>query len=437
MDISVEAAEGLKRRMTVQVPEEEIENQVDSRLKSMAKDVRMKGFRPGKVPFRLVRQHYAGQVRQEVLGEVVNSSFQDAVAAQKLRLAGVPEIEPMDPPVGGNFSYTAVFEVYPDIELASLEGLTVTKPVAEVTDEDLERMIENLRQQRAIWNSVDRAAVEDDRLEISFKGTVDGQPFEGGDAEHAPLVLGSGGRIPGFDDKLVGVKAGETVVLDLQIPDDYRVADVAGKAVQFKVDALSVAERVVPDVDENFARSFGVESGNLDDFRNEVHRNMQREMDRAIRARVKEQVMGLLLEQHSLEVPQALVEEEMTRLIEQAVQQAPEELKQQYRDLPRSVFEDRARRRVVLGLLLTELIQANRIKVDSNRVRQMIEGLAEGYDNPQRVVSWYYDNPEQIASMESLVVEDQVVDWVLGRVAVKEERTRFDDLVNPQPATTS
>lgn len=437
MQVSVEASAGLERRMTVQVPEQEIRDRVEERLKSLAKEVRLDGFRPGKVPVRVVRQRFGGRVRQEVLGEVVQSSFEQAVTQENLRPAGGPRIDPVQESLGDNFGYTAVFEVYPEVKLASLDGLVITKPVAEISAEDVEQTIEKLRKQKATWRLVERPAARSERVEINFKGTIDGGPFEGGEAEKMPLTLGSGSMIPGFEEGLEGVAAGESVVLELEFPADYRVAKLAGKAVKFEVEVLSVAEQVLPDIDEALVRGFGVESGDLDEFRREVRDNMQREMDQAIRSRVKQQVMDQLLERNPLDVPKALVDDEITRLIQQVAPQTKTPGARQDMNLPRSLFEDQAKRRVALGLLLAELVEANKIKVDKDRVRQTIQQFAATYDDPQAVVSWYHSNPEQMASVESVVLEDQIVDWVVGRVTVEEERTDFETLANTRQTTGS
>ncbi len=431
MQVSVEATGGLERRITVQVPAERIEKEIDDRLKSLTRTARVAGFRPGKVPFKVIERKYGAQVRQEVLGEVVQSSFYEAVAQEKLRPAGGPKIEAGKVEPGQNLEYSATFEVYPEIQLASLEGVSIERPVAEVTDEDVERVINTLRKQRVTWNEVDRPGQNEDRLVIDFEGLIEGAPFPGNTGKQVALVLGSGSFIPGFEEQLIGARAGEQRTFDVQFPDDYPAKEVAGKQVRFQVNVSSVSEPQLPEVDESFAKSFGISDGSVQSLRDEVRQNMRRELDQTIRNKVKQQVMDALLEKNKIDLPSALVEQEIDQLIAQAQEQFRDPARRQNLSLPRSLFEEQARRRVALGLIIGEVIKANEIKLDQARVRQMVEGLASTYEHPEEVVNWYYSNRNLLSGIEALVLEEQVVDLLLQQMNVTDTPTEFDSLMNP------
>lgn len=431
MQVSVEATGGLERRITVQVPAERIEKEIDDRLKSLTRTARVAGFRPGRVPFKVIERKYGAQVRQEVLGEVVQSSFYEAVAQEKLRPAGGPKIEAGKVEPGQNLEYSATFEVYPEIHLASLEGVSIERPVAEVTDEDVERVINTLRKQRVTWNEVDRPGQNEDRLVIDFEGLIEGAPFPGNTGKQVALVLGSGSFIPGFEEQLIGARAGEQRTFDVQFPDDYPAKEVAGKQVRFQVNVSSVSEPQLPEVDESFAKSFGISDGSVQSLRDEVRQNMRRELDQTIRNKVKQQVMDALLEKNKIDLPSALVEQEIDQLIAQAQEQFRDPARRQNLSLPRSLFEEQARRRVALGLIIGEVIKANEIKLDQARVRQMVEGLASTYEHPEEVVNWYYSNRNLLSGIEALVLEEQVVDLLLQQMNVTDTPTEFDSLMNP------
>lgn len=431
MQVSVEVTGALERRMTVHVPQEEIDDKIEERLATLAKQVRLDGFRPGKVPMRVVRQRFGNRVRQEVLGEVVQSSFQEAVTQEQLHLAGGPTIEPVSEEAAGeDFGYTATFEVYPDVELTSVRGVSIHKPVCEVTEDDVDRMIENLRQQRMFWQIVDREARLGDRVHVDYTGRVDGKTFEGGEGRNVAVVLGAKKLFPGFEDQLEGIRPDEIRQLQVEFPENYQVADLAGKTVEFEVKGLRVEESKLPELNADFVHSFGVDSGSLEELRQEVRTNMEREVQQIVRSRVKEQVMDWLLEKHHIEIPKSLVQEEIGRLREQTTHHATGKLREHNLHLPDSIFEDQASRRVALGLLLAELVKVNNIQLDKERVRKTIETVAQSYDHPSMVIDWYYKQPEQLASVESMVLEDQVVDWVLNQAEVQEKLTTFDALVN-------
>ena len=413
--------------MKVGLEPERIDAEVEKRLRVFARSARMPGFRPGKVPVKILRQRYGGQVRQEVFGEMVQASFSEAVAKEALQPAGIPQIEPDIDESAKRYAYTAVFEVLPRFELGDLTGKTLKQPVAEVTDADLEAMLERLREQRKTWKTVDRPARLGDRLKVSFTGTMDGEPFEGGSAENIEIQLGLGRMIPGFEDGLIDTQAADERRLDLTFPDQYHVEHLKGKPVAFEVRVGEVAEPVIPELDADFAKSFGIADGDLDSFRLDVGQNMERELKERIHAKVKNQAMSLLLEVNQIDLPDVLVEKEI------------EALKQQTRhnagggefELPDDLYRSQARRRVALGLIIAEVVKANDIRVDPDRVREAVEDMASTYEHPQQVIDHYYANKEHLASVESLTLENQVVDWVLDQVTVVDEPTTFDELSAP------
>jgi trigger factor len=427
MQVSVESGEGLERRMTVELPADQVEEAVNKRLKQIGRNARMDGFRPGKVPMKMLRRQYGGQVLQEVYGEMIESSYHDALKQENLHPAGMPKIEPKTSDDKSIFSYVATLEVMPEIELSKLEG-AIKRPTAEVTDEDVAEMIEKLRKQRATWEPVERAAESGDQVKINFKGLIDGEAFDGGSAEDVPLVLGSNSMIEGFESGLVGMVKEEKRNLELQFPDDYRVEELAGKPVVFEVEVNEVAEEMLPEVDEEFAREFGSET-DLDKFRSDIRENMDRELKQRIRSNMKSQAMDLILDSNKIVVPAALVDEEIEALRNQAKGYMQQQQQQQSDfELPREMFEDQARRRVSLGLLITEIIKQNNIQLDDQRVRETIEEYAASYEHPEEVVKHYMSNKEQLASIQNVVLEDQVVDWVLENAEVVDEPSNFATL---------
>jgi trigger factor len=426
MQVSVESGEGLERRMTVELPAEQIEAEVDKRLKQIGRTAKLDGFRPGKVPMNMLRRVYGGQVLQEVYGQMIETSYQEAIQQEKLQPAGLPKIEPKEATEEGLFGYVATLEVMPEIEPAKLEG-KISRPVAEITEQDIDDMIEKLRKQRASWNSVERAADEGDQVKISFEGKVDGEVFEGGSADNVPLVLGSKRMIEGFEDGLVGMIKDEKRTIELKFPEDYRVEDLAGKPVTFEVEVSEVAEEVLPEVDADFAKEFGAEEG-VDKLKNDIRENMERELAQRVQAKIKNQAMDLIYEQNRVEIPKALIDEEITALQKQTrerIGQGAGSL-----ELPRDMFEEQARRRVTLGLVIGEIIKRNDIQIDSDRVRKTIEDFASSYEQPEEVVKYYYGNQQQLASIQNVVLEDQVVDWVLEQTEVVEEPTTFATLTS-------
>lgn len=431
MQVSVESLSNLERRMTVQVPAEKIDSEVENRLKSMVGKVRLDGFRPGKVPLSVIRQRFKSGVYQEVLGEVVQSTFQEAVAQEKLRLAGMPEIDPGTPKPGETLEYTATFEVYPEIELADMSQIELTIPRAEVTEEDIDKMLENLRQQQKSWTPVDRAAKEGDQIVIDFEGSIDGEKFKGGKADNMPLVLGEGRMIPGFEEPLVGLKAGDEKTIDVTFPEDYHAKELAGKTAQFAIKVQAVNEATLPEIDEAFVKGFGIEDGSIEKLREDARSNMQRELDQAIARRIKAQVMDALVKAHDFEVPQAMIKQETARLREETTASMGQQAGQN--PLPDELFAEEAKRRVVLGLVIGEIVRANDIKLDDSRVQAMLEEMASGYEDPQALIQYYRSHPEHMDTLRGAVIEEQVVEWIREQAKINEEASSFEKIMTPAP----
>ncbi|WP_127477432.1 trigger factor [Sulfurivermis fontis] len=428
MQVSVETTAGLERRMTVQVPEERIATEVDNRLRQLARTTSIKGFRPGKVPFKMVQQRFGAQVRQEVLGDVIQSTYFEAVNQEKLRPAGYPSFEPKSLEQGKGIEYVATFEVMPEVQLAAFDGVTIEKPVAQVTEADVDAMLETLRKQNAGWQEVERGAAVGDRLTIDFHGTIDGADFQGNKGENVPVTLGGKRMIAGFEEGLVGARAGEERTLDLQFPENYGYKDVAGKPVQFKVSVKKVEAPELPALDDAFAAKFGVEGG-IAALRNEVRTNMERELEQRLGNLVKQQVMDKLLEINDIDVPQALVQQESQALAQQMREnmQLPAD---KSGSISPAMFEEQAKKRVTLGLLLAELVQRHNLKVDADTLRRKVEQMAAAYEQPDEVVKWFYADQRRLGEVESLALEERVVEWVLGQVQVTEKPQDFNELMN-------
>lgn len=430
MQVSVETTSGLERRMTVGIPADRIESEVNKRLQQTASRAKVDGFRPGKVPMSVIRKRFGGSARQEVMGEVIQSSFYEAIMQEKLNPAGAPSVEPKQLEEGKDFEYVATFEVYPEITLGDFSEIKVERIESEVRDEDLESMLEILRKQNTQFETVERAAENGDQLKVDFVGRVDGEPFQGGAANNTEIVLGSGRMIPGFEDGLLGAKAGDSVTLNVTFPEEYQNLELAGKAAEFDVKVHAVAAPALPELNDEFFAKFGVEEGGIDAFRAEVRKNMERELRQAIKTKVKTQVMDGLLATNSIDVPKALVSSEIDRLRQQAVQQFgganidPSQL-------PAELFEEQAKRRVSLGLIVADVVKQNDIKPDNDRVRAMVEELASAYQEPEQVVNWYYQNEQQLAEIQSVVLEEQVVDTVLQKAQVTSKQVPYEDAVKP------
>jgi len=402
MEVSIENTGGLARRMTVQVPAERVDQEVKSRLQSMCQTVRLDGFRPGKVP--------------------LNSTLQEAITQENVRPAGVPSVEPKEPVPGEPLEYTATFEIFPELSGNIEYGFSVSKPLVEITEDDVAGMLENLRSQRGSWNAVERASQADDQVTVDFEGSVDGQPFTGNKGEKVPVVLGSGAMVPGFEEQLIGVSAGDEKTLDITFPDTYPARDVAGKAASFNVKVHAVSEIELPALNDDFARAFGIEEAGIEGLKNEIRENMNRELKGLVASKLKEQVFNGLMDANPVEVPATLVDGEIQQL--RAKQQ--EGVSQDA-----SEIEAKAERRVKLGVIVSEIAKHNQLQIDPDRVRQMVETIASSYEKPEEVVQWYYGNQEMLSGVQSAVIEEQVVDWIVEHsgVDLKEVKTTFSALV--------
>jgi len=414
--------------MTVSVPAERVDKEVESRLKSLSRTVRLAGFRPGKVPVKVVATRYGTQVRNEVIGEVTQSSFQEAVSQENLRLAGMPRIEPKMTEPGVDLEYIATFEVFADIELGSLANTEIERPVATIEDEDVTAMVEKLRRQRANWVAVERPAQMDDRLTIDFEGTIAGESFDGNKGEQVPIVLGSNSFIPGFEEALEGAKAGDEISVDLTFPDDYQAAAVAGKPVKFIVKVHEVAEAELPEVDAEFMSSFEVTGDDQESFLSEIRSSMLGELNQALKEMTKGKVLDALYEANPVDVPAAVVENSINDMMTQ-MQNNLGAQGGKLEDLDRGLFEPAARRKAALGMLLSEIARKQAFVADPESVKTLVETLAESYDAPDEVVRWYYADRSRLATVESMVVEDMVVDWVLENAKVKEISMSFDEVM--------
>lgn len=433
MQVSIETTSKLERRLTVGVPAERVDSEVDSRLQKAAGNVRLPGFRPGKVPMKVMRQRFGAGVRQEVLGEVMSKSFQEAVVQENLRPAGQPSIEPKNLEAGRDLEYVATFEVFPEVELVEMKDFAIEKPVASVTDEDVTNIIEVFRKQQGSWDAVERGAEEGDKVNIDYTGTKDGEAFEGGSAEGSDLELGSGRMIPGFEDGIVGMKTGEEKTLSLTFPEDYHNEELKGAAVEFAVKVNSVTALTPAELNEDLFKLYGVEEGGEEQFRKEVADNMSRELKNAVEGKVKQQVMDAVIEAHSaLEVPKSLISQEVDVLRNQMFQQfggaAGQNLDLKSL-LPDDMFTENAERRVKLGLILSELISKLELKADADKVRSTIEEMASTYQEPEEVVNWYYSNPEQLSSVESKVLEDEVVEKLLESAQITEKECSYQEAI--------
>ncbi|AAN67912.1 Trigger factor [Pseudomonas putida KT2440] len=432
MQVSVENTSALERRMTIAVPAERVENEVNKRLQQTAKRAKIAGFRPGKVPMTVIRQRFEADARQEAFGDLVQASFYEAIVEQKLNPAGAPAVEPKSFEKGKDLEFVAIFEVFPEFTVAGLESIKVERLSAEVADSDLDNMLEVLRKQNTRFEAVERAAQNDDQVNIDFVGKVDGEAFAGGSAKGTLLVLGSGRMIPGFEEGLVGAKAGEERVVNVTFPEDYQNLDLAGKAAEFTITVNSVSAPVLPELNEEFFAQFGIKESTLEGFRAEVRKNMERELRQAIKTKVKNQVMDGLLAANPIEVPKALLENEVNRLRVQAVQQFGGNIKPE--QLPVELFEEQAKRRVVLGLIVAEVVKQFELKPDDAKVREMIEEMASAYQEPEQVIAWYYKNDQQLNEVRSVVLEEQVVDTVLQKATVTDKSVSYEEAVKPAEA---
>jgi len=432
IDVSVETAQGLERRLTVTLPGAAISSEVDARLKKVGRTARLKGFRPGKVPAKVVRQRYGGQVRQEVLSDLIRSSFAEAIRQQQLNPAGGPSIEPLSGDSDENFRYRAVFEIYPEVAVGPIEKLRFEVPEVDITDKDVDAMIGKLREQRAEWQTVDRKSADGDRVVIDFEGTIDGEPFEGGKGEKVALVVGSGQVIDDFDKGIRGLTAGDDKTIKVKFPKDYGVADLAGKKAEFAVQVAGVEAQVLPEVDDEFMSSFGVTEGGMDAFRADIRKNMERELSDRLRATMRNNALDALHDANPFDVPRALIAQEVQALQQETMQRMGTD--DPSRVPGADVFRPVAEKRVRLSLLVQKLISESKIEVDRDRVDARIEELSSPYEEPDQAAQLYRSNRQLMAQIESAVQEEQVVDYLVENATAKRKKLGFDEFMNQDDA---
>ncbi|MDD9156450.1 trigger factor [Aliivibrio sp. S4TY2] len=432
MQVTVETKEGLERVLTITVPAANIEDAVNAELLNIAKNRRFDGFRKGKVPMKMVAKMYGSAVRNDKMGEVMQRHFIEAIIKDKINPAGAPTFAPVEFAEGQDLVFTATFEIYPEVTLQGLDKVVVEKPQVEVKDEDVAEMLETLRKQQSTWADADVAAEDGTRATINFVGSIDGEEFEGGKADNFPLEMGQGRMIPGFEDGIKGKKAGEEVTIDVNFPEDYHAENLKGKAAQFAITVVKVEARELPELNDEFVAKFGAEGG-VEGLKAEVRKNMERELAQAVKNKIKEQAINGLVEQNNIDVPSALIDQEVEVLRQQAVQRfggnadtAPE--------LPRELFEEQAKRRVVVGLLLGEVIKSEELKADDEKVKALINEMASAYEDPTEVVAYYEGNEQMMNNMRNVALEEQAIDAILAKAQVSEKEVGFNELMNQQPA---
>lgn len=433
MQVSIESSTGLERQLKIGVPADRVESEVAERLQKATKTVNIKGFRKGKVPLKVVKQQFGKGVRQEVVGEIVNSSFYEAIAQEKLQPVGQPRIDDIKDAEGQDLEFLAVFEVYPEIKLADLSKVSITRPVTDLDNTDVAKMIDVLRDQQATFEASDKPAVEGDQLNIDYVGTKGGEAFAGGSAEGQDLVLGSNSMIPGFEDGLVGANAGDEKVSKLKFPKDYHAEELKGAKVEFAVVVNSVSSKQLPEMNDAFFKLYGVDEGGEEKFREDVMQNMERELRNAMRAKIKNRVMNQLFDLNKVELPAMLVDNEITQLKQQMVQQFGGGQQIDLSMLPDDMFREKAERRASLGVIVSEIVKVEELTPDEDSVRERINEIASTYEQPKEVVDYYYSQQQLLSSVEAVVLEDQVTELVLSKATVADEACSYEDAVKPDP----
>jgi trigger factor len=436
MQTNLERLGELVRRLSVTLPAAEIESEVENRLKRLSRTVKLHGFRPGKVPLKVVAQQFGTQVRQEVLGDAMQKSFGEAIREQNLKIAGYPRFDAAPPAENAaDFVYSATFEVYPDVTVGDISGATIRRAVHEVTEDDVEQTVQTLRKQRVRYEPAEREAQTGDRVKLDFHGTIDGQEFSGNSGKDMQAVLGEGRLLPEFERNVAGMGAGATKTFELRFPDDYHGKEVAGKTARFEVSVTEVAAPHLPEVDAAFAKELGIADGDVGKMRAEIRANLEREVRLRLKNRTKDQVMQALLDKTTLETPQGLVRAELERMQAAARQDlAARGLKVgDDTPLPADLFEKQAQRRVSLGLILAELVKAHRLHATPEQVRAMVEEQAQSYERPAEMVKWYYASQDRLREIESAALEENVVEWALRTAKVQDEKISFDELMGNKP----
>lgn len=431
MQSNTESPNALERKISISIPQEDVRVEVDNRLKKLSGKVKLPGFRPGKVPLKMVTQQYGLQLHQEVLSELVQKHFRDSLQKQDMRIAGTPNFNSKS--LDGdslNYEFDAVFEVYPEITIGNFSDLNISKPGVQIGEAEVEKTLDTLRKQRAKFESIDRPAGKGDRVNIDYHGQVDGKEFEGGQAKGFSLILGDGYALKDFEDAIIDMKNGENKVFQMIFPTDYHGKEVAGKSVTFDVRLNKVEEQLLPSIDSDFAKSLGISDGDINKMYAEVKVSIEREVLQRIRTKLKEQVMQFLLESTNCGIPKVLVNHEIEHLLQEANNNLKARgLADREANLSPDLFRERAERRVKLGLILAKLIEQQGIKVQSDQLRKYVEEYAKSYENPEQVINWYYSSPERLKDIESVVLEDNVVTWILERAHITEQQMSFDDLM--------
>ena len=430
MEATTAQANDLERRVDLSIAISNVEKEMEQRLKRMGKNMKMSGFRPGKVPFSIVKQQHGDQARHEVLSEELDRVFGEAVATQKMRVAGYPRIEPKVTESTTHLEFSAIFEVYPEITLGDTSTAEIERPVLEVSDAEIDKTLDILRKQRVSYVDTDRAAAVEDRVVIDFLGKKDSEPFQGGQATDYPFVLGQGMMLPDFEKAVEGAKVGESKTFDLAFPDDYHAKDLAGQTVQFEITVKQVQAPKLPEIDAEFAIGMGIADGDITKMRSEIEANLKREVKRRIEAKIKDQVMEALIKANPLSLPSSLVEMEIQRLM-QAARQDMEQRGMKNADFPIQPewFTEQAKRRVTLGLILAELVKTEKLQATPEQVRAMVEETAQSYEQPEEIIRWYYAQPQRLGEVEGVAIESNVVEWVLSKAKVTDKAAAFDELM--------
>jgi trigger factor len=433
MQVSVETIQGLERRLTISVPAETVDVEVKNRLRQVSKTQRIDGFRPGKVPASVIQKRFGKSVRQEVAGEIMQRNFVDAIVAEKINPAGRPSFVAKSNEDGKPLEFEATFEIYPEVELKGLEKIAVERPDVEVNDADLDEMFVTLQKQHQTWKENKRITKTGDKLTLDFNGRVDGEAFDGGKAEGFELELGAGRMIPGFEQEIIGMKSGEEKTIKVTFPDDYHAENLKGKEAEFDIVVHKTEGSVLPEIDEEFAKLFGVEEGGVDALRAEVSKNMTRELTQAVKAKVKEQVLEGLLAGHEIGLPSALVAQEVDVLRQQAMQRFQGQMDpKNLPELPSEMFTEQAERRVKIGLLLGEVIKVNELKVDNAKVDELIATAASAYEDPKEVIEYYANNKELMQQMHNVALEEQAVEFLVEKADVSSKKASFKDIMSPE-----
>ncbi len=428
MQVSVEKTSEIGRKMTVNIPQEMFSKKMEDRFQSLAKQVKVDGFRPGKVPMQVIKKRYSERVKGEVTGDLIQSSYFDALKQNELMPVGQPNIR--DIVTEGDLAYVAEFEVAPEISLDQINELKVTRPVATVEANDYDEMLEKLRQQRKTWNEVERSSIDGDKITLHFSGVCNDENFTDGKVENYAVEIGSKSMIPGFENELIGLQAGESKTFDIVFPEKYGNEKLAGQNARFEIEVAKVEESALPEIDEEFIKAYGVEDGTRDSFDEQLKTHMDKELQRALKSKLKDSVVSGLVELFTFDVPKVLIDEQVEVLKKNYLERLNQQsINIESIDLPASHFEDSARSQVKLALIIGEVIRKNEIQLDPERVKELVTQIASSYENPQEVVSWYLSDQERLNDIKQLVLENQAIDWIVAHADVSDETSSFQAIM--------